>query len=455
MRYTIFKRLLGMGVVYILILTLLICTGLFAFWRHSLYERLGHEARIVAAFSTQTEADALEWQKLQIRAGNKMRLTIVQPDGTVVYESERPADGMSNHGQRPEVVEALATGEGYGSRTSETIGTSTYYYAARAANGNIIRVATEAPGIDFYLYGAFLVVFALSTTYLIGVYYMARRITHEIMRPIDEAFKAWTRKRGTKVLRRLSMTYAELDPLFELLEKQQDEMDRYIRQETERRREFSANIAHELRTPLTTISGYAEILKEGYVKSGDEAAVLGGKIYSSAKRMLDTVESILHLSEIEEHLWQSMLTDVDLRTVWERAVQSIRTKYGESVRLELSGEDIKVKGHEALLEELAYNLLDNAVKYGDETNRIRVRMEETDAEVRIIVSDTGRGIPKHKQERIFERFYRVDESREGSSRGNGIGLALVKHIVEIHEGSVRVSSAEGQGSIFTVVFPKK
>ncbi len=454
MRYRIFKRMLSVGIVFILTMTFVICMGMFWFSRQSLLDSMGHEARTVAAFWTNVEQDAVAWEKLQERQGGLFRLTIVEPSGVVLYESNSDVKGMDNHGDRPEVVEAFQKGESHIERTSATLGISSYYYAVKSPNGNVVRIATEASSLTSYLHGAFLIAFVIALIYISFVYYMAHHITSDIVKPIDEAFRAWTHKRGRKVLSHLSTTYMELDPLLSLLEKQQDELDHYVAEETKRRREFSSNIAHELKTPLTSISGYAELLKEGYFKTSQEASNLGSKIFTSSKQMLETIENILHLSEVEAHMWESMLVRVDVKDIWKRAWATVEHKYpGAKVAFFLNGDAKPVKGHTSLLTEMATNLLENAIKYGKETNRIEVTLDDDGDMTRMTLTDEGIGIPKEQIERIFERFYRVDASRNKGIAGTGIGLSLVKHIVEIHHGTIRVESEEGKGTTFIVELP--
>lgn len=454
MRYRIFKRMLSVGVVFIVAITFIICLGSFLFFRHSLVDSMKHEARTVAAFWDNVEEDSRSWEQLMTHRDENYRLTIIDPSGVVLYESARDKEGMENHGQRPEVMEAFQDGESSSERTSATLGYASYYYAVKSPSGNVVRIAAEASSLDSYLYGAFLISFIIALLYITFIYYLAKHITADLVKPIDEAFRGWTHKRGRKVLRRLSQTYIELDPLVTLLEKQQDELDRYVDEETKRRREFSSNIAHELKTPLTTISGYAELLKEGYFKSGKEASALGTKIYAASKNMLETIENILHLSEVEAHMWESMLVSVDMKDIWKRAWATVEQKYpGAKVHFSLEGDAKPVKGHTSLLLEMATNLLENAIKYGKENNHIRLFLEDDGDMTYMRLSDEGIGIPEDQHDRIFERFYRVDASRNKGIAGTGIGLSLVKHIVEIHHGMIRVESKEGEGTTFIVELP--
>jgi two-component system phosphate regulon sensor histidine kinase PhoR len=461
MRITIFRRLLSMGVLYILSITILVCIGMFFFTRNAVLETIGHEARTVAAFSTNVANDAEAWKSIQQHNDRHLRLTIIDPSGAVLYESERSAAGMDNHKDRPEIKAAFETGESHGERMSATMGVSTFYYAVKAPNGYVIRVATEASSLQTYLYGGFLVAFLLTVIYIISLYYVARRMSEDIVKPIEAAFRGWTHKRGTRVLKHLSQSYVELEPLVETLQKQQTELNDYISSETKRRQEFSANIAHELKTPLTTISGYAELLKAGYVNSVEESLSLGEKIYNASQRMLGTIESILHLSEIEADMWGDLLTAVDAKSVWQQAWKIVETKdqvKQNQVTFAIAGDIPQVEGHPSLLLEMAVNLLDNAVKYSKpgDANAINLTLSQDGGMAKMVLTDVGIGIPADKVNRIFERFYRVDPSRNNAKvSGTGVGLALVKHIVDVHKGTIEVASEEGHGTTFTVEIPFK
>lgn len=220
------------------------------------------------------------------------------------------------------------------------------------------------------------------------------------------------------------------------------------------RREFTGNVSHELKTPLHSISGYAELLKNGLVKEED-VGLFSERIYSEAQRMIALVEDIINLSHLDEGADDMRREEVDLYGLAENTIQSLQQKAdGKQVRMTLEGEHALLKGVPQLLEGILFNLCDNAIKYNRENGSVKVFIKDCKDEVVLTVSDTGIGIPEEHQERIFERFYRVDKSHSKEVGGTGLGLSIVKHAVRLHGAAIRLSSAVGQGTSISIAFPK-
>ena len=218
------------------------------------------------------------------------------------------------------------------------------------------------------------------------------------------------------------------------------------------RREFTANVSHELKTPLQSISGCAELLSNGMVKPED-VPEFSHRIYSESQRLISLVEDIIGLSRLDEGAEDMQRTNVDLHKLAETAIDSLSNAAKEAgVALELCGDGAEVYGIPQLLGTIVYNLCDNAIKYNRRGGSVTVTTENGAGGVTLTVSDTGIGIPKDQQDRIFERFYRVDKSRSKSTGGTGLGLAIVKHIVVQHEAQIELSSEEGVGTEVTVIF---
>lgn len=220
------------------------------------------------------------------------------------------------------------------------------------------------------------------------------------------------------------------------------------------RREFTANVSHELKTPLHSISGYAELLKNDMVQEKDRAP-FAGKIYDEAQRMIRLVEDIISLSHLDEGAKDMQREDVDLYELAEKAIQSLEPEAGAAcVALELSGSHAVLNGIPGLLYSMVYNLCDNAIKYNNKNGSVKVAIKNKNAAVFLSVEDTGIGIAPEHQERIFERFYRVDKSHSKAVGGTGLGLSIVKHSAKIHNAKIQVSSAAGKGTVVTICFPK-
>lgn len=220
------------------------------------------------------------------------------------------------------------------------------------------------------------------------------------------------------------------------------------------RREFSANVSHELKTPLTSISGFAEIMQGGLVKCED-IPQFAGRIYKESQRLLQLVEDVIQISQLDEEKTSYTWEPVDVYQVCKNAFESLKEKAKRlNVHLYICGEYMKMEAVRTLLEEAVYNVCDNAIKYNQNDGSVSVFLTQTAQEIRIVVKDTGVGIPKEDQDRVFERFYRVDKSHSKEIGGTGLGLSIVKHAVGALKGSVILRSEEGNGTEITLRFPK-
>ena len=220
------------------------------------------------------------------------------------------------------------------------------------------------------------------------------------------------------------------------------------------RREFTANVSHELKTPLQTISGSAELLAEGYVQP-QRVSEFAQKIHDESQRMIALVEDIIELSRLDEGGTALEKEEVDLYAIAEMTVSNLsQTAEQADVALELDGSSVMMAGIPQLLESMTYNLCDNAIKYNKPGGSVKVRVSCDGNEACLSVADDGIGIPKEHQERIFERFYRVDKSHSREVGGTGLGLSLVKHAVKAHGGNISLDSAPGKGTEITVTLPR-
>ena len=216
------------------------------------------------------------------------------------------------------------------------------------------------------------------------------------------------------------------------------------------RSEFTANVSHELKTPLTSISGYAELIETGMAE-GEDVRRFAERIRRESNRMLSLITDIITLSELEENAVMEQAETVDLFAIVHDAAETLKSAaMARGVSLQISGGPTPVTGVRTLLSELVYNLTDNAIRYNRANGTVFVRT----ADRTLTVRDTGIGIPKRSQSRIFERFYRVDKSRSKTTGGTGLGLAIVKHICEQHGAAIALTSAEGIGTEITVTFPE-
>ena len=220
------------------------------------------------------------------------------------------------------------------------------------------------------------------------------------------------------------------------------------------RREFSANVSHELRTPLHSISGYAELLKSGMVRGGD-VQPFAAKIYQEAQRMIRLVEDIINLSHLDEGAGEMGWAEADLSEIVRQTVERLQeTAAAKNVTISFDGEPARLDCIAHLMQEIVYNLCDNAIKYNKDGGTVHVTVRNKKEKVILNVKDTGIGIPEDQQGRVFERFYRVDKSRSKEVGGTGLGLSIVKHAALVHRAKIDLKSKPGSGTMIKIVFPK-
>lgn len=226
-----------------------------------------------------------------------------------------------------------------------------------------------------------------------------------------------------------------------------------IEQNARMRQEFTANVSHELKTPLTAISGYAELIENGMISSESEIRRMAGEIHSNSGRLITLINDVIRLSELDEEQ-EETLQRVPLSVVAESSVKMLQINAQKhQVTLNFEGEDVYVWGTRQMVDEVVYNLCDNAIRYNKENGSVTVRVRNQNHHAILTVEDTGIGIPEECQERIFERFYRVDKSRSKSTGGTGLGLAIVKHLLVRLKGELSLVSRIGEGTTITIVFP--
>lgn len=261
------------------------------------------------------------------------------------------------------------------------------------------------------------------------------------------ALGAWLARRTRPQTQESPNRQAQLQQQIRQLKEGYEKQDRI-------RRDFTANVSHELKTPLTSISGYAEILREGMVKSEDVGR-FAGKIYEEAQRLIALVEDILNLSHLDEGApGQERRCGIDLYALCARALTRLEEAARQrKITLTLTGTCQRVDGAEKLLEEILFNLCDNAIKYNKEGGRVEVSVTREPQWVVLTVQDTGIGIPSGETDRVFERFYRVDKSHSKEIGGTGLGLSIVKHGASLHGAQIHMDSQVGRGTSVQLLFP--
>ena len=375
------------------------------------------------------------------QADERTRITQIDENGDVLYDSSSEESDMENHGAREEIKEALASGTGESERVSDTLGRELYYYAVLLDDGTVLRVAKSMDNLAMTALNVLPVMGVLAVIMMGFALMLAKWQTQKLIKPINE-LNLETPLENT--------IYEELTPLLVAMDKQNKEKEAV----SNMRKEFSANVSHELKTPLTSISGYAEIMKNGMVRPAD-IPVFSERIYKEARRLITLVEDIIKLSKLDEESVELEKEEVDLYDLTMEIVSRLSPQASQKhIRMEVMGEQVNCFGIRQILDEMVYNVCENAIKYNNEGGRVSVWVGATLDGPKISVSDTGIGIPKEHQERIFERFYRVDKSHSKERGGTGLGLSIVKHGALLHGAKVSVDSAPGKGTRIEMLFPK-
>ena len=480
---------------------------------------------------------------------DRFRVTWIDKDGTVLFDTQADQSAMENHADREEIREAMETGTGSAVRNSSTMTEQTYYEAMRLYDGTVLRVSANQASawalmIDLLWPIVLIAVLAIGLSLV-----LARRMARKIVGPLnvldlERPLANDTYEELSPLLRRINRQHLQIEAQMRKLRRKADEFSqitshmqeglvvldketnirsinsaavkifgaeensvgssffrlggsnalrpalndaldrghgtatlaengRVYRFDMSRirsdgrllgavilavdvteaqnaeqlRREFSANVSHELKTPLQSIIGSAELLESGMVRPEDAPRFVG-HIRREAARLVDLIEDIIRLSQLDEGIAPTM-EDVDLLALAQEAKTILEPCAAEKdVRIEVSGQGFPLTGVRRMLQEVIYNLCDNAVKYNVPGGLVRVHVEGR----KLTVSDTGIGIPQEHQDRIFERFYRVDKSHSKASGGTGLGLSIVKHAVAYHNAKITLDSAPGKGTTITIQF---
>lgn len=550
MRKRIFWAMLGLSVLMTALFALLVNRAIKQEMLSMLGERLSVETRQLAERLQGGETDALS------QALTDARITLVAPDGAVLFDSQGDSERMENHLQREEVQQALAQGTGSAVRYSPSLKVNMVYWAQKMQDGTVLRLSAPErnalkasvnlrtpllAGLVLFT----LLAFALSTLLSRGLLKPIDRI--DMTNPVDTC----PYEELLPLSRRIAAQQEELKKQLHLLEGAREETEtvlnamsegfiifggdenvlsinrsacallgvtaeeavgkplafmnrspemlglletmrekgaaqttlsinrRYYEARAnavspgergavlllndvtdrmegeEQRKRFTANVSHELRTPLTAILGYTELLDSGMARQEDQSGILA-RIRREGERLLRLIEDVLKLSQMDEGRLAAKREQVCLKSVLKKTALSLEDAAGKKqVRIEVLGDDgASVQGNETLLEEMIYNLLDNAVKYNVPGGLVEGTVRAGQDTVTVAIRDTGIGIEKEHQEKVFDRFYRTDKSRSRETGGTGLGLSIVKHAAEYHGANVRLSSTPGQGTLVEVIFPR-
>lgn len=271
----------------------------------------------------------------------------------------------------------------------------------------------------------------------------ANVLTRRILRPIEEIASKPDHMENVSY-------YPELEPFINTIKSQHSE----ILRSANMRVEFTANVSHELKTPLTAISGYAELIESG-MASGEQGQRFAGEIRKSTSRLLTLINDTIQLSQLDSPERAPVLEPVNLAPLAAGALEQLKLSAEKmNVSLQLDARTAIVNADRQMMEELIFNLCDNAIRYNVPGGRVRVQVIPLKEHVILRVQDTGIGISREHQAHIFERFYRVDKSRSKATGGTGLGLAIVKHIAARHSADIVIESEPGRGTSISVTFER-
>ena len=436
MTKTIFRNTFLVG-----ILVLAICSFMFFGLQYTqtideTYEALAQEAEYAIAGMELSGIDYLKG------LDDSHSITWIDSDGSVLYDTVYE-ELSSNQGSHAEVKEAFANGEGQETRTSEVTGNQTMYYARLLDDGTVLRLSRPVSAVMYALVAVSPVLWVFVLVLILsGI--LAFRAAKQIVTPIN----------NIDLESHSNIPYPELAPLLDKIEEQKMMIQEEAGQREEMRREFSANVSHELKTPLTSISGFAELMATGDV-SPDKVTEFSKDIYKESQRLISLINDIIKLSRLDEEADLPPKKDMDLHELLLRVADDLKPVAGKNnIFIDVKGEETHINGVDQLLYEMVYNLCDNAIKYNFPGGKVIMETLTDEKSTKLIVEDTGIGIPPEHQKRVFERFYRVDRSHSKEIGGTGLGLSIVKHGAMYHDAEVSMESTPGKGTRITITFPK-
>ena len=552
MRKKIFKNMCLLALVTILLSSLLVTIVYYANSDARMKSEVREETRFVRGAVELSGQDYLATVE-----NTANRITLIDTDGTVLYDNQADPATMETHSDREEFQEASTAGAGEATRISDTIAEQTFYYAVKLQNGQVLRVAATTDSVFAAVLAVLPWILGVEVLVAVCTVLFSNFLTKKIVAPINrldldhpadneiydelspllgkisrqneviaQQIKSLREKQEefTSITENMSEGFLVLDNNTDILSyntsalrllgaeavpaeshvsalalnrsagfrsavdgalagKRSEQLVRQggrccqvmanpvlrdgevegavvvildITEREERenlRREFTANVSHELKTPLTSISGFAEIIKNGIVKPEDIPR-FAGNIYEESQRLVTLVDDILNLSRLDEADVQLEREDFDLSSLARDVAGRLKASAKKNgVVITVIGDKAEINGVKSIVDEMVFNLVDNAVKYNKQNGRVTVTVDSSSDGTALTVTDTGIGIPQADVDRVFERFYRVDKSHSKEIGGTGLGLSIVKHGAAFHNAKVSLQSTEGEGTTVRLVFP--
>ena len=461
MKRAIVKRFIVVLIVAMAISSIVISMSYYRLASHRVMEDMKPVLLLLDA-TIDWESSDLEKQIVEISSqmNNDYRITIIDNDGSVLADSETGnPETMENHKNRKEVKEAFQDGFGTKVRNSSTIKGSMMYAAyCSPTQHKVIRISIHhdvitdlmkmmVPSIAISLLLALSVAGVLTNKFAASVTKPILEISHKLEGIYDEKIDFNFPHYQYDELNIIARTTTDMS-------KSVQDYIRKLEKEKTIRQEFFSNASHELKTPLTAIRGYAELLQSGMASDTQMQKEFLGRIHSEVEEMTSLINDILMISRLETKELMPTKEMLCVKSVAEEVKKTLKPLADENnVSLEIHCCDEFVYMDRSHLQGILSNLMGNAVKYNRPGGFVQTDITMDSTSLSIRVEDSGIGIAKEDQKRIFERFYRVDKGRSKRVAGTGLGLSIVKHVTEIDCGGVSVESQSGVGSTFLVQLP--
>lgn len=386
------------------------------------------------------------------------RLTMISSDGEVLYDNFDDSIN-ENHLQREEIKEASKNGTGSSVRYSETM-EQNYLYVAEydAQEQTYVRLAMPFSGVSqsaLMLLPSFFIAFVIAFFF---VWLMSKRMADSILKPLQE-ISAVIRKAdfGKEKIEFQNYSYSELQEITDTLQTMNNQIAKNLEnleREKQIRQEFFTNASHELKTPLTSIRGYSELLRQHAITDPDQIDHCLDCVLKESDHMTKLINDILTISKLEAKDYVVQKSHIKLKDLLENVLNSLSVQAkAMNLDIDASCENVTVYANLDHIQGILYNLISNAIKYNKPNGKIIIIIKERLDNILIKVMDTGIGISKEDQEKVFQRFYRVDKQRSKIVAGTGIGLAIVKHIVQFYNGSISLKSKENEGTSLEISLP--
>ncbi len=413
-------------------------------YRTEFYNNLKNEADVLKSVADYGgEAEILKVE-------SDHRITLIASDGYVLFDNRTHVANLDNHSEREEFSEAIDSGTGFAERNSDVLGKKALYVAVKLENGSVLRVSDAKPTFLGLMGDIWWIMLAIFLVELLLSFLVALNISKKVTAPINEIDLENPDS---------SEIYEELNPLLTKIGEQNCQIAKQLNDlkaehdnQDAMRRDFTANVSHELKTPLTSISGYAELIKTGIAKD-DDVERFASKIYDESQRLITLVGDIIKLSQLDGKDIPVEFTKVNLYEICESVVSQLELSASKkNVTFKLKGDRVELYTAAKVVEEIIFNICDNAVKYNKPGGTVKIKIRQCVDGVELSVRDTGIGIAKSELDHIFERFYRVDKSHSKEIGGTGLGLSIVKHGVRYLDASLTIESEIDKGTVIRIVF---